>query len=112
MPVTFKVNPVEPSTTKLRDLDEKNFQRFMLKSCGSIMPEAYSKPERGAVSVGVSNNAFLSTIHTCWSRHYSLVLTPDMIWLCIAQGLAQHVNKNSEKLRSKFVEHEGKKKLV
>ncbi len=113
MSVTFKVNPVEPSTTKLSDLDEKNFQAFMLKRCGgSIMPEAYSKPERGAVFVAVSNNAFLSTIHTCWSQHYSLVLTPDMIWLCIAQGLAQHVNKNSEKLRSKFVEHEGKKELV
>ncbi len=112
MPATFKVNPVKPSTTKLEESSEQNLVYFMKKVCGSVLPEAYSKSERGAVKVHVLKNSFISTIHSCWSNHYSLTLSPDMIWLCIAQGLAQHINKHSEKLRSKFVEHEGKKKLV
>ncbi len=113
MPVTFKVNPVEPSTTKLEEISEKNLDSFTKERCGNLTLEAYSKSERGAVFVkSKSNNIFISTIHSCWSDHYSLTLSPDMIWLCITQGLAQHINKNSEKLRSKFVEHEGKKKLI
>ena len=35
-----------------------------------------------------------------------------MIWQCVAQGFAIHVNKNAEKLRHLFVAHEGKKKIV
>ena len=31
-----------------------------------------------------------------------------MIWLTIAQGLANHTNANAEQLRSKFVKHQGK----
>ena len=40
------------------------------------------------------------------------LLSPDAIWMCVAQGLSQHINANAEKLRNMFVEHEGKKKLV
>ena len=32
-----------------------------------------------------------------------------MIWQCVAQGFAIHVNKNAEKLRHLFVAHKGKK---
>ncbi len=31
-----------------------------------------------------------------------------MLWLLVAQGLANHVNANAEELRPKFVEHSGK----
>ena len=32
--------------------------------------------------------------------------------MCIAQGLAHHINTNAKKLRRKFVEHKGKKEIV
>jgi hypothetical protein len=41
-----------------------------------------------------------------------LALSPDIIWLAIAQGFAKHVNENAESLRKKFVSHEGKKEIV
>ena len=47
--------------------------------------------------VGV--NAFVAAVNTVYALHYPLVLTPDAIWMCIAQGLAQHINANAEKLR-------------
>src|SRR5262249_39459628 len=37
-----------------------------------------------------------------------LVLTPDAIWLTLAQGFAQHINNHAEALRSRFVDHKGR----
>lgn len=40
------------------------------------------------------------------------MLTPDAIWLTLAQGFALHVNENAEALRDRFVRHDGRKTLV
>ena len=57
-------------------------------------------------------NSFVEAVHTAYDKHYPLVLSPDIIWQCVAQGFAIHVNKNAEKLRHMFVAHEDKKQLV
>jgi Domain of unknown function (DUF4419) len=46
-----------------------------------------------------------------YQGHFPLVLTPDLIWLTIAQGFARHVANNAEQLRSRIVPHEGKATL-
>jgi uncharacterized protein DUF4419 len=46
--------------------------------------------------------------HTAYALHYPLVLSPDAIWLAIAQGFAAHVNANAERLRGRFVRHAGR----
>lgn len=53
-------------------------------------------------------HALLSAVHLAFSRHLPLALTPDVIWLTIAQGFAQHVNNHSEDLRPLLVQHDGK----
>ncbi len=50
--------------------------------------------------------------HDAFYEHRPIVLSPDAIWFCLAQGFAQHVNLNAEKLRERFVRHEGKLKLI
>ena len=57
-------------------------------------------------------NSFVEAVHLAYSSHYPLVLSPDIIWQCVAQGFAIHVNRNAENLRHMFVDHEGKKELV
>ena len=47
-------------------------------------------------------------MYLAFSQHLPLALTPDVIWLTIAQGFAQHVNNHAEEFRSLFVKHEGK----
>jgi hypothetical protein len=42
-------------------------------------------------------------VHLAFSEHRPLRLTPDHIWLTIAQGFAHHVNNNAEALRSRLV---------
>lgn len=51
-------------------------------------------------------------VHSAFSEHRPLVLTPDIIWLTIAQGFAHHLNNHAEKFRSNFVSHQGKEQLV
>jgi Domain of unknown function (DUF4419) len=48
---------------------------------------------------------------TAFNDHRPLVLSPDVIWLTIAQGLAIHINQQSERLRPLFVTHSGKRTL-
>ena len=60
----------------------------------------------GEVVPGVSNIVGLA--HTCFAQHRHMILDPDAIWSTIESGLAIHINKNAEELRSKFVNFQGK----
>ena len=51
----------------------------------------------------------MATLHMAYAHHYPVTLSPDMIWLLIAQGFATHVNENAEELRDQFVDFDGKK---
>lgn len=61
--------------------------------------------------VSCSYHALMAALHAAFVDHRPFVLSPDMIWLLIVQGFANHVNQNSEEMRSHFVSHEGKKEL-
>jgi hypothetical protein len=49
----------------------------------------------------------IEAVHTAFAEHYPLTLSPDDVWLCLAQGFALHVEANAEGLRSRFVRHQG-----
>ena len=53
----------------------------------------------------------LQGFYSAYENHLPIRLTPDIIWLLIVQGFAQHINYNSEALRERFVNFENKKKL-
>jgi hypothetical protein len=109
---TFKVEDVEMSS---KQLSRGNEEQIILERCGSVKPEARSQlkyvPFESSGSYKPLNNAFVAAVHTAFANHYPLVLSPDQLWLVIAQGFAFHVNANAEKLRKKFVNHEGKKTI-
>ena len=74
--------------------------------------EAMSPSPKGTVAVFTKQNLFVKAVHAAFFGHHPLILSPDMIWTTIAQGLAHHVDQNAEKLRHLFVKHKGKKELV
>jgi hypothetical protein len=47
-----------------------------------------------------------------FKQHYPLVLSPDVLWITILQGVAQHINNHSNELRSRLVRHQTKIELV
>ena len=112
MPTTFKVSDVVQATERLSKQSEES---VFFERCGSVKLEAQSKlkqvPFEKSGSRRPLNNAFVSAVHTAFSLHYPLVLSPDALWLVIAQGFAQHINANSEQLRKRFVQHQGKKAI-
>ena len=103
---TFEVHDVTKSNKKL-SINSKPAE-IVHERCGSVAPEAFSSfnyvPFESVGSYKPMANAFITAVHTAFSNHYPLVLSPDAIWLCIMQGLSMHINENSEKLRSYFVE--------
>ena len=53
----------------------------------------------------------LDAVGRAFADHRRLVLSPDAVWLTIAQGVAQHLRLNAETLRSQLVSHAGRKRL-
>lgn len=66
----------------------------------------------GRLVSGVQFHPVVAAIHLAFQDHRPLVLSPDIIWLLVAQGFANHVNANAEELRAKFVAHSGKHNLT
>lgn len=53
----------------------------------------------------------IDVVHIAFSQHRSLTLTPDSIWLVLAQGFSHHIAENKEAPRSRLVRHQGKRTL-
>ena len=71
-----------------------------------------AKSKTSGQLVDFGYHPFFMGMHRAYAEHRPFVLSPDMIWLLISQGFAQHVNANSEKLRSRFVDFFWKLTLV
>lgn len=54
----------------------------------------------------------LDAVGRAFADHRPLVLTPDAVWLTIAQGVAQHIRLHAEQLRPQLVGHAGRKRLT
>lgn len=114
--ITFPVSDVSPAT---KPLDEVPFERgIMHKITGKShwengVMEAYSQNARPLVDDFNDNsvNPIILAANLAYADHRQLILSPDMIWLTIAQGFSMHVNQNFEALRSKFVSHSGKAQI-
>jgi Domain of unknown function (DUF4419) len=62
----------------------------------------------GRLVAGVFAHPVVAALYRAFMEHRPLCLSPDMIWLLICQGVAEHVNFHADALRSQFVQHEGK----
>jgi hypothetical protein len=104
---TFEVSEVALATTPLRKWPYPKAVASFLS--GPI--EACSKYD-GELVAQVGNNPLIAAMHLAYGKHYPLVLSPDILWLTITQGLAQHIKLNAQSLRHKFVSHQGKLSIV
>ena len=93
---------------KLKQFTEMAQKQFLLNKYNVVgaSPNFYTTK---VYTEGVSN--ILQGFYSAYENHLPIRLTPDIIWLLIVQGFAQHVNFNAEYLRNKFVNFENKKKL-
>jgi hypothetical protein len=105
--ITFAVDDVKPAQELLPEC--KTHQGVMrilqgeLTSCSDFS---------GDVVKDIDYQPLLASVFLAFSQHRPLVLTPDAVWLTIAQGVAHHMAIHGERLRSRFVSHTGKLRLV
>lgn len=64
-----------------------------------------------AQMVRFTKNTCFEGFLTAFDKHYSLVLSPDMVWLLIAQGISTQINEHAEELRDRLVDFDGQKTL-
>lgn len=89
---TFKVSPVKPS----EELLPTTSYSAALEGLLNHSLEACAKSDSFLVA-STSSNSFLTAVHLAFDRHYPLILSPDAVWLCLAQGFALHANTRSAK---------------
>jgi hypothetical protein len=104
--ICFPVSPVAKATNPLTT---RNAREALATHLGG--PVESCSDFSGDV-VPVEFHPLFAAVHLAFNDHRPLILSPDMIWLAIVQGVAIHVNNNSLALREHFVRHEGKLEIV
>jgi hypothetical protein len=54
----------------------------------------------------------IEAVQIAFSQHRPLILSPDCLWLVIAQGFGHHITANAEVFRHRLVRHQGKRSLT
>eukprot|EP00486_Rosalina_sp_Unknown_P000639 CAMPEP_0201567008 /NCGR_PEP_ID=MMETSP0190_2-20130828/7227_1 /ASSEMBLY_ACC=CAM_ASM_000263 /TAXON_ID=37353 /ORGANISM="Rosalina sp." /LENGTH=440 /DNA_ID=CAMNT_0047986463 /DNA_START=37 /DNA_END=1356 /DNA_ORIENTATION=+ len=110
--LTFHPTPnCKPGNAKLPTAKIPIKNLLQKQDCKSAA--CYSNPNDQIVQTYDNDtNSFISSSLEAWSNHYPFRMKVEHIWLLILQAVAVHVDKNAEKLRSKYVKHDGKKELT
>ncbi|EXX61288.1 uncharacterized protein OCT59_028617 [Rhizophagus irregularis] len=95
----------------IKDYISQNFRNTNVHAISVDYDETPSN-EHSVLKDTVTSHRLAAAIFYAYSNHQHLLLTPDDIWLTIAQGVSQHINYNAEKFRYRFVNHEGKKEIA
>ena len=103
---------VEWATTPLNEISTRE---MLERSLGRL--ECLSDPPGRVVDAGRgfakgSLHPMVAAIHEAYQDHRPLVLSPDLFWLLIAQGLSLHVNRNIEEFRDRFGLPSEKQELI
>ncbi|MBV9158858.1 MAG: DUF4419 domain-containing protein [Acidobacteriaceae bacterium] len=85
-----------------------------IDSFGASKIESRPEKERARIlNVTASRcHPLIDAVGTAFGQHRPLRLSPDSIWLTIAQGFSHHISENAESLRHRMVRHEGRSQLT
>lgn len=102
--------PVDNVKLAYYPLKSTSYEKALLQMAGGPF-EGIPESKKGSQLVAYEGHGLLGALHYAYAEHRPLVLTPDMIWLLITQGVSVHLKENAERFRSKRVNHSGKKLL-
>jgi hypothetical protein len=117
MPAPLMVQHVALVKRAARPLDETSTKDALeqligapVESCSDYTGKVVGRPasaphprddSRRQFSRGVVH-PLVGAIHQAYEDHRPLVLSPDMFWLLVAQGLALHINNHADEFRNRF----------
>jgi hypothetical protein len=105
--VSFSISEVRPASERLPEITV----RAALERTGKARLLTCPKAEDRVVEGG-DFHPLIAAAAIAYKQHFPLVLSPDMLWLTILQGVAQHIANDHESLRTKLVAHKTKLELV
>jgi hypothetical protein len=101
-------------TTSLTEHERRRIEDMARRGFSIPRPEApASRPVEactryhGRLVADVAFHPVVAAVHRAFTDHRPLSLSPDMLWLMIAQAVANHVNAHAEELRPRCVNHPG-----
>ena len=81
MGFTFELSKVDPDPDALGA--SSLAQQLEARGLRDVVAADCSEP---ALADALSLNGFVMAMHVAYTRHRPLTLSPDAVWLCIAQG--------------------------
>lgn len=105
--VTFAVDPVTPADAPRKECRLHEAVRRTIDGDIESCSDYHS-----TVVAGIAYQPLLAAVYTAFAEHRPLVLTPDAVWVTIAQGVAHHMAVHAERLRPRFVAHRGRLDLT
>ena len=78
---------------------------------GIVYAPPYNHPVVKNNGFQPGHNLFLATLDTCFSNHFPITISPDILWMLVVQGAAHHIKLTQEESRDLLVKHQGKKKI-
>ena len=96
---TFQVSDVEPGTARLPE----SLPEILAGTLEEVLErrvEGAASNQENAVAPGCQ--PLVHAAYLAFSSHLPLVLSPDDVWLCLAQGFATHVNVHAEEFRERL----------
>lgn len=119
MPVSFEVSKVEPGTLRLDTIPMREAIHRLVSIPDVKRDEQYRKQFIYPPMLGYEGSStgevfdagvhpFVGAVQVAFDAHLPLSLSPDHVWLLLAQGFANHVRLHAEQLRERFVAHRDK----
>ncbi len=107
--ITFRVDDVEPCPEPCIPI--KTRTRVKQDVGRPLLACSHDESSEFILAAGAATHGLVNAVYVAFSQHRPLVLTPDVIWITLAQGFAHHITNHAEALRSSVVRHKGKKTL-
>lgn len=118
MSITFAVDDVAPAAERLPERDVPIASLATHRVLGAspatlrlVDPAGLLAARRHGGAPQDRMNALVQAVDLAFNEHRPLRLTPDAVWITLAQGFSLHVRENAEALRARFVRHEGRAKV-
>jgi hypothetical protein len=107
MAITFRVDDVEPVRTPLPSVA---LETAVAEAVGVAL--VHVSHEAALVDQARDLHPMIQAVHLAFAEHRPLTLSPDHVWLTLAQGFAIHVDQHAEALRRRFVRHDGRAEIL
>jgi hypothetical protein len=108
---TFEVHDVACATKPLDEIPYRDAVESLLETKVEACSSYRGMLVKPFALIESFFNPLIDVLFRAYCYHHPVVITPDVIWLTITQGLALHITENAEELRHHFVQHEGQETI-